>query len=204
MASKSGIGRKPSGRSTNQGGLKIRHFLLLPLLLPPLWIGYRQLESFVVRPQAILVLGGDLKREDFAAQFARDYPDLPIWVSGGSPQEYAEATFAKAGIDPKRLHVDRTAADTVTNFTTLVDEFQQRGISSVYLITSDYHMRRSRVIGEVVFGSRGIAIRSIPVPSDRTDESFLKTVRDGGRAIFWVFTGHTGATLNPKQMEHRE
>ena len=95
------------------------------------------------------MLGGDPKREDFAATFAQQHPDLPIWISSGSNQEYTEGVFSDAGISFDRLHIDRTAKDTVTNFTTLVDELQSRDISSVYLITSDYHMQRAQVIGEI-------------------------------------------------------
>jgi uncharacterized SAM-binding protein YcdF (DUF218 family) len=93
------------------------------------------------------------------------------------------------------LHIDRQAVDTVTNFTSLVDKLQAQGIDSVYLITSDYHMRRARVIGEIVFGSRGIVLKSVPVPSGRSPEPIKKAIRDGARAILWVTTGHTGATL---------
>jgi hypothetical protein len=44
-------------------------------------------------PQAILVLGGSPTREKFAAQFALQHPQLPIFVSSGSPEEYAEYVF---------------------------------------------------------------------------------------------------------------
>ncbi|MDX2230687.1 MAG: YdcF family protein [Leptolyngbyaceae cyanobacterium bins.349] len=151
-----------------------------------------------MQPTAILVLGGDPAREDFAAEFARQHPSLPIWISSGSNQEYTEGVFSDAGIDFHRLHIDRTAQDTVSNFTTLVDELQQRGISSVYLITSDYHMRRAQVIGEIVFGSRDISLKPISVPSSEDAESVLKAVRDGARAVLWVTTGHTGATFSPQ------
>ncbi|PSB26510.1 hypothetical protein C7B82_19695 [Stenomitos frigidus ULC18] len=165
------------------------------VLVPSLWLGYRELKSYFVEPQAILVLGGAPKRESFAAEFARLHPGIPIWVSGGSPREYTESVFADAGINPTRLHIDRHAVDTVSNFTTLVDTFRSKGISSVYLITSDYHMRRARVIGELVFGSRGIDLKPVSMPSEQATEPMAKAVRDGGRAILWLTTGHTGSTL---------
>lgn len=171
--------------------------LLCPFALISLgWASYRTIKNIFVPPNAILVLGGDPQREDFAAKFAHEHPDLPIWISSGSNQEYTEGVFSDAGVDFKRLNIDRTAEDTVTNFTTLADELRSRGISGVYLITSDYHMRRARIIGEIVFGSRDIAIRPVSVPSHHYPESLLKSVRDGARAILWLTTGHTGATLN--------
>lgn len=175
---------------------KVRLFpWLMPVLAASLMCSYKQIESYFLQPEAIFVLGGAEQRELFAAKFAKQHQELPIWVSSGSPEWYAEKVFAKAGINRNRLHIDRRAVDTVTNFTTLADELQAKGINSVYLITSDDHMRRARVIGEIVFGSRGIGLKPIPVPSGREPEPIEKCLRDGARAILWVTTGHTGATL---------
>ncbi|AFY33673.1 YdcF family protein [Calothrix sp. PCC 7507] len=165
----------------------------LPLLV---WWGYKEVKSQFVQPQAVVVLGGStkyLEREKFTADFARKHPDLPIWISGGSPPRYTQKVFAKAGVDPHRLHMDYEAVDTVTNFTTLVDDLQARGIKSVYLITSDFHMRRASIIGEIVLGSRGIEFKAVSVPSAKPSEPIEKSVRDGARAILWVATGYTGA-----------
>jgi uncharacterized SAM-binding protein YcdF (DUF218 family) len=174
-------------------------FRLFPWLLPVLAVmllwGYKDIESYFVQPEAIFVLGGAEERELFAAKLAQQHLDLPIWVSSGSSEWYTEKIFAKAGIKRNRLHIDRRAVDTVTNFTTLVDELQAQGINSIYLITSDDHMRRARVIGEIVFGSRGIVMKPLAVPSGRETEPIEKSLRDGARAILWVTTGHTGATL---------
>jgi uncharacterized SAM-binding protein YcdF (DUF218 family) len=157
--------------------------------------GYRQVEGLWQRPQAVLVLGGAAEREKFAAEFARQHPQLPVWVSSGSNPEYAEWLFNTAGISPDRLHLDYRAVDTVTNFTSLADYFKARDIHSVYLITSDYHMRRAQVIGEIVLGSRGIDFQAISVPSDQSPEPLNKVVRDAARSVLWVMTGQTGSHL---------
>ncbi|MCU0567150.1 MAG: YdcF family protein [Oculatellaceae cyanobacterium Prado106] len=172
--------------------LAIAKWLFLFLILGA---GYHWLEGFFRRPQAILVLGGATNREVFAAQFAQEHPDLPIWVSSGSNPEYSEWVFAEAGIAAERIHLDYEAVDTVTNFTTLVDRFKAQGIDSIYLITSDYHMRRAMVIGEIVLGSRGIDFKPVSVPSEQSPESLKKALRDGARAILWVATGKTGEDL---------
>jgi uncharacterized SAM-binding protein YcdF (DUF218 family) len=160
--------------------------------------GYWQIEGYLNQPQVILVLGGAPERENYAAQFALEHPELPVWVSSGSNPEYTEWVFAQAGIDPSRLYLDYQAGDTVTNFTTLADEFKANQIKSLYLITSDYHMRRAQIVGTIVLGSRGIHFRPISVPSQRSPESpesIEKVIRDGARAVLWVFTGHTGSSL---------
>jgi uncharacterized SAM-binding protein YcdF (DUF218 family) len=164
-------------------------------LLLLLGMGYRQVESFLNKPQAVLVLGGSPDREKYAAAFAQEHPDLPIWVSSGSPQEYAEWVFTEAGISRDRLHLDYQAEDTVTNFTTLVEQFRAKGITSLYVITSDYHMARASVIGEIVLGSRGIDFKTVAVPSQRSPEPLNKVLRDGARAVLWVTTGSTGSSF---------
>ena len=189
----------------NRKSVKKRQFkskfvrFLLTLALPVLlWMGYKQVRSLET-PQAVLVLGGsstNLERERVAAKLALQYPNLPIWVSSGSTNEnYVTRVFANAGINPQRLHLDYQAKDTVTNFTSLVDDFQSRGISRVYLVTSDYHMRRARLAGEIILGSRGIDLEPIVVPSEKAPETRKKALRDGARAVLWVITGHTGSTL---------
>ncbi|NCJ06997.1 YdcF family protein [Synechococcales cyanobacterium C] len=145
-------------------------------------------------PQGVLVLGGEPQREKFAAAFAQEYPQLPIWVSSGSNPEYAEWVFAEAGISSKRFHLDYQAVDTLTNFTTLVDDLKAEGIESLYLITSDYHMRRARLVGQVVMGSRGIQLHAIAIPSEEPAEPLEKAVADGLRALWWLATGSTGET----------
>lgn len=146
--------------------------------------------------QAIFVLGGATERERFAAKFAQQHPRLPIWVSSGSPETYARKVFARAGIKKSRVHLDYQAVDTVTNFTSLADEFQYQGINRVYLITSSDHMRRARVIGEIVFGSRGIQLKPVPVSNKRTPEPPEKCIRDGIRAILWVNANYTNSSLS--------
>jgi uncharacterized SAM-binding protein YcdF (DUF218 family) len=142
-------------------------------------------------PEAIVVLGGEPTRERFAAQFAKQYPNLPIFVSSGSPKEYAEYVFDQAGIDRGRVILDYQATDTVSNFTVMAEILTKRRIKSVYVLTSDFHMPRAQVVGSIVLGSRGITIHPIAIPSDYPQESGLKTLRDGLRSLVWLGTGST-------------
>ncbi|BAY19466.1 hypothetical protein NIES21_53280 [Anabaenopsis circularis NIES-21] len=182
--------------------------LALPLFM---WLGYKEFQQQAKQPEAVLVLGGStkkLEREKFTAEFVRKHPNLPIWISGGSPPRYTRKVFVKAGIDPKRLHLDYEAVDTVTNFTSLVDDLKAHGIKRVYLITSDFHMRRASVIGEIVLGSRGIDFQPVSVPSESPPEPLEKSIRDGARALMWVATGYTGADgvrkVGKSRMESRK
>ncbi|MEI6063869.1 MAG: YdcF family protein [Pseudanabaena sp. ELA748] len=140
-------------------------------------------------PQAILVLGGSPAREKFAAQFALQHPKLPIFVTSGSPEEYAKYVFDQAGVSRDRIHLDYQAVDTVTNFTVMVTELQKRKITDVYVITSDFHMPRAIVIGKIILGSRGIEMHPVTIPSTIEPESQTKVLRDGLRSVFWLVTG---------------
>ena len=180
--------------TTKHKSRKLR-LLLLSTIAICLWAGYKQVQSYLVEPEALFVLGGHEERECFAAKLAQKYPHLPIWVSSGSPANYAQQIFERAGISSDRLHLDYQASDTVTNFTSLVAELKDQGIDSVYLITSDNHMSRARLVGEIVFGSQGIILKPISVPSQSPPESWKKSLRDGARAILWLTTGHTGASI---------
>ena len=166
------------------------------------WYCYRSLQRYWQEPDAILVLGGHENREHHAAKLAAQYPQLPIWVSSGSPQAYAKRIFTQAGIASHRIKLDYRARDTVTNFTSLVGDFQSQEVDCVFLITSANHMRRASIIGEIVFGSRGITIIPISVPAKAKTESLQKTLRDSARAMLWLATGVTGDNLtciNPGQ-----
>ncbi|MEO0015376.1 MAG: hypothetical protein RLZZ535_3765 [Cyanobacteriota bacterium] len=165
-----------------------KYLFLLSIVATSLCVGFKPAHQITSNPEALLVLGGHEERERYAAQLAQQHPDLPIWISSGSPQAYAQKIFHNAGVESDRLHFDYRASDTVTNFTTLVDELKAQGIDSVYLITSENHMQRAKVIGDIVLRSRGINFQAISVPSKNPPEPIEKTVRDGARAFFWLIT----------------
>ncbi len=151
-------------------------------------------------PTAIFVLGGDPARMELAAKLGHAYPALPIWVSdyvGELPHD--QRIFQDLGTPLAQLHQDGQATDTVTNFTTLVNMFAQQQLWHLCLVTSDYHMRRSLAIATLVFGSRGITVSPVPVPSAGLRvESGLHVARDCLRCLVWLVTGKTGASLNPR------
>jgi len=151
-------------------------------------------------PQAIFVLGGDPQRMEFAAQFWQSHKDLDIWVSDfDSNLVYNRRIFQKFGVPEQRLKLDGRATDTVTNFTTLADDFAQNKIQHIYLITSDYHIPRAKAIAAIVLGSQGIVITPVPVPSSgKKTESLVRVLRDCGRSLLWIVIGRTGSSLNPQ------
>jgi uncharacterized SAM-binding protein YcdF (DUF218 family) len=115
--------------------------------------------------------------------------------SGDHLPDRAYAIFQTAGVAEHRVYLDYRATDTVTNFTTLVSQFKQREIRHVYVVTSDFHMPRAKVIGTLVLGHESITFTPVTVPTQRDPEPWLKIVRDGGRSVLWLVTGYTGSRV---------
>lgn len=186
-------------RRVGQRRTKRKHRFKLRQVVAAIVLGgglaYLQFRPAPRAPEAILVLGGEPSREQFAAEFAKQHPGLRIWVTGGSNREYAEWVFHKAGFSDESFRLDYEAKDTLTNFTTIVDKLKSQHIDSVYLITSDYHMRRSQWVGQVVFGSRDIQFQPVAIPTNKPSEPLEKAALDGLRAALWVATGDTSMSL---------
>ena len=139
----------------------------------------------------ILVLGGDKDRELAAADLARRY-GLPVVVSGGSNPEYAHWIFEEQeGLSPHQVQLDYRARDTLSNFTSLVDDLRRARIRHALLVTSSDHMDRALLVGRIVAGSRGIQLTPVPVPCGQlcVKEGRSKIWGDGLRAGLWVISG---------------
>lgn len=149
----------------------------------------RWLHQQYPQPEAIIVLGGDFEREYFAAHFAQEHPQLEVWISSGMPAVKSRAYFAQVGIARDRVHYDQQAVDTVTNFTTLLPILQQQNFRHVYLITSDFHWARSRLIAQLIWGSQGIICTPVLIDTQTPPESPFRIGRDALRSLVWLVTG---------------
>jgi uncharacterized SAM-binding protein YcdF (DUF218 family) len=139
----------------------------------------------------ILVLGGDLAREREAATLAARR-GLPVVVSGGSNPEYAHWLFEqRQGLPSNQVQLDYRARDTLSNFTSLVDDLRQARIRHALLVTSSDHMDRALLVGRIVAGSRGIHLTPVPVSCGDLcqPEGRRKVWGDGLRAALWVLSG---------------
>lgn len=165
-------------------------------------LAFRIANTYLVapEPEAIFLLGGGHQRERATAAFAQNHPDLEIWISSGISRKRSQPIYDQAAIPRERVHRNTQAVDTVTNFTTMVEVLKSRGIRHVYLLTSDFHMARSRTLALLIFGFHGLVVTPIPIPDQRESEPWLKTGRDAFRAILWIITGYSGAPpkIRPK------
>lgn len=176
----------------------------LPIALILIFIAYFPLRIAMARwhmakPDAILVLAGDAARFPFSARLAQDHPNMEIWYSVGAAGITEVEKHVKAGLLKNPAHCIGGAVDTVTNFTSIVDHLERADVRHVWLVTSDYHMRRASRIATVVLGSRGIAFTPATVSSSDKPESWWHATRDYMRALGWFLTGHTGASLRSNE-----
>ena len=155
-----------------------------------LWLSRGLWQPAPPPPQLILVLGGDVDRERVAGELARR-DGLPVLVSGGSNPEYAQWQFGQQGLGQGRVQLDYRATDTLSNFTSVVDELKRAKVRHVLLVTSSDHMNRALLVGRLVAGSRGITLTPVSVPCGALchPEGRRKVWGDGLRAGLWVLTG---------------
>jgi uncharacterized SAM-binding protein YcdF (DUF218 family) len=185
-------GRRPRGRARRRAPRRSLASLLLVLAAAGglVWLSRGLWQPPLPPPQLILVLGGDVDRERVAGALARR-DGLPVLVSGGSNPEYAAWQFGQQGLDAARVHLDYRATDTLTNFTSVVDELRRARVRHVLLVTSSDHMNRALLVGRLVAGSRGITLTPVAVPCGARclPEGRRKVWGDGLRAALWVLTG---------------
>ena len=185
-------GRRSRGRARRRAARRPLASLLLVLAAAGglAWLSRGLWQPPLPPPQLILVLGGDVDRERFAGALARR-DGLPVLVSGGSNPEYAAWQFGQQGLDAARVHLDYRATDTLTNFTSVVDELRRARVRHVLLVTSSDHMNRALLVGRLVAGSRGITLTPVAVPCGARclPEGRRKVWGDGLRAALWVLTG---------------
>ncbi|CAK9073377.1 unnamed protein product [Durusdinium trenchii] len=136
---------------------------------------------------AILLLGGEPERDTFAAELAFDFSP-PLEVFASSPSAGAEERLRRLDKIGK-LVLSHEALDTVTNFSTMIPQLKEAGISKVLLVTSSYHMPRATAIASVMLGAIGIDFEPHPVASSKPMEPRWKIWRDVARAWIWRVTG---------------
>ena len=144
-----------------------------------------------------IILGGSRARELAAARLLAPFAKAIILSSGALTQDELCAAVRDAG-GQGQCRCDRTALDTVTNFTSLVAGLVAANVKSTAVVTDAAHYRRAIAVGRIVLGWSGICVHGLRTPSlaiEPSAESIVRVVRDVLRAILWVFTGLDGTAL---------
>jgi len=175
----------------------MRNLLALCLLILLIWLAltfFKIHKNKQLDPGIAIVLSGDYDRIHYAVKYAKKNKSIPIWISGTESDLFSlEEILEQAKLPKERFTIKPCAVDTVTNFTCIVNELTQQRFKHILLITSDYHMQRAIFAGNIVLGSRKIAITSQVVSSELNQtEPKWKLTRDSFRAAAWVATGYIG------------
>jgi uncharacterized SAM-binding protein YcdF (DUF218 family) len=139
--------------------------------------------------EAIFVLGGSIKREIYAAQLAKQSPNLPILISQGSRDPCIWRIFQQATPRLERVWLEKCANSTFENFFFSVPILRHWRVHKVLLVTSYTHLPRAKWMGQILLGAQGIAVDihvvgGPDIPGNR--ESWWKTGLDVTRSLIWA------------------
>ncbi|WP_233258513.1 YdcF family protein [[Phormidium] sp. ETS-05] len=142
-------------------------------------VDLEEIQSYANRPvDAILVLGGSIRREIYVAQLAKQSPEIPIIISGGSPDPCIFLIFQREGTPMEQVWLEKCAKSTVENFYFSLPILQKSGVKKLKVITSPTHLPRAQWIGQILAASHQIwmDVETVPeqgIPGNR--EFWLKT-----------------------------
>ena len=145
----------------------------------------------------LLILGGSRERELAAARAAASLPVRAVLLSSGALTLDELTRAVRDGGSTASTFVDRSAIDTVSNFTSSIDAFLAARVTSVIIATDGSHRLRAFFVGLIVCGIYGrMRLQSLAVETRAASaESWLRVLRDAARAIVWVTTGLDGRSL---------
>lgn len=138
---------------------------------------------------AVLVLGGSIRREMYAAQLATANPDLPIVISGGSDEPCIWLIFRRNQAPMENLWIEPCARSTLDNYRFGTPVLKQLKAHHVKLVTSGSHQTRAVGLGRTILAGHGMWLSLDAVPEvgrPGNQESKLKTVLDLIRGVGWT------------------
>ncbi|MDZ8026849.1 MAG: YdcF family protein [Nostoc sp. DedQUE01] len=135
------------------------------------------------------VLGGSIRRETYIVQQAKQYPQIPILISHGSPDPCIWLIFQREFASLENVWLEKCANSTFENFYYSIPLLRKWGVHKVKLITSPTHLPRAKWMAQILLGAHGIwvepeIVQELGVPGNR--ESWLKTGLDLTRSLFWA------------------
>ncbi|WP_017717797.1 YdcF family protein [Kamptonema formosum] len=148
------------------------------------------LQSAANRPvDAILVLGGSIKREIYVAELAKQYPQTPVLISQGSQDPCIWLIFQRAKAPPQQVLLEKCARNTFDNYYFSLPILSRWQAHRVKVITSPTHLPRAKWLAQIILGSHGIWVEidlapETGIPGNR--ESPLKTGIDVIRSLIWA------------------
>lgn len=137
--------------------------LLTTILVLLIWDASRLYLHAQQPTDAVLVLGGSIRREMSAAQLRKTLPDIPILISGGSPVPCLALLFERENASLNKVYSDRCPRGTWGNVYHSTPILRSWHSQHVRLITSPSHLPRALWMARIHLGIHGIWVESAPV-----------------------------------------
>lgn len=139
--------------------------------------------------EAVLVLGGSIRREIYVAELAKQFPQVPILISQGSPNPCIWLIFQRSQAPMQQVWLENCAESTFGNFYFSTPILRQWRVHKVKVITSGTQLTRAKWLAQILLGTHGIWVETDDVkeqgiPGNR--ESVLKTSLDITRSLGWA------------------
>ena len=142
----------------------------------------------------VLVRGGSISREIYAAKLARKYPNLPILIARGSPDPCIVWVFQRFQSPTNNVWLEVCSRCTFTNFMFGLPVLNSWQVRKIQLITSGTHIMRAEWLAKIILGSHGIWVDLVVAPEKGVpgnQESWSKTGIDLTRSVIWAFLSQT-------------
>ncbi|WNS82360.1 YdcF family protein [Domibacillus sp. DTU_2020_1001157_1_SI_ALB_TIR_016] len=120
------------------------------------------------RSDAIVVLSPGTERIAAGVRLWKDGYGDDIVLSRANTGTFTVQEAAALGVPEEHVIAEEQAHSTYTNATYTKELLQHRGSTSAIIVTSDYHMRRTKFIFEKVFRDSDISLSYAPTPSRYT------------------------------------
>ncbi|WP_392530876.1 YdcF family protein [Nostoc sp. C117] len=138
---------------------------------------------------AFFVLGGSISRETYVVQQAKQYPQIPILISHGSPDPCIWLIFQRESVSLENVWLEKCANSTFENFYYGIPILRYWRVHKVKLITSPTHLPRAKWMAQILLGAHGIwvqteIVQEFGIPGNH--ESWLKTGLDLTRSLLWA------------------
>lgn len=139
--------------------------------------------------EALLVLGGSIRREIYVAEVSQDYPHAKILISNGSRSPCIWLIFDRANASMKNVCLERCSRNTFRNFYYATPILRMWGVKHIKLITSKTHLPRALWMARIHLGIHKIWVeldmaKEKGVPGNQ--EFWLKTAVDVARSGAWA------------------
>ena len=140
-------------------------------------------------PDAVLVLGGSIRREIIIADAVAQGNSLPVLISHGAAPPCTRLVFERVAAPIDQVWLETCAESTFDNYRYSLPTLKAWGAQHVVVVTSPTHLPRAEWLARLLLSSHGIwvemqLVEEIGIPANV--ETPLKTVLDVGRSLAWA------------------